>query len=149
MILSTKNICMVHFTLLNAISYKLLTSPQDISRHGLVFIIGRAMSLPDAEFTKDDPAVGMIAVVLMQLSVVDISAYIDPTTTFLGIAVPFRLMLAFVVSGAAYLSSGDNIALSNSVVFTFAFIEVLMQFWLFVSVREDRSRLIREQAPSE
>ncbi|KAK9380887.1 increased loss of mitochondrial DNA protein 1 [Kockiozyma suomiensis] len=147
MILSTRNICMVHFTLLNAICYKLLTAPADISGHGLVFILGRAMRLPDAQFSKDDPAIGLVVIVLMQLSIVDIAAYIDPSISFLSIAVPFRLTLSFIVSGVGYFSQGENIALSNSVVFTFSFLEVIFQFWLYVSVRDDRMRVIREQVP--
>ncbi|KAK9371248.1 increased loss of mitochondrial DNA protein 1 [Lipomyces kononenkoae] len=149
MILSSKNICILHFTFLNAIVYKLLTNPAQVSGHGFVFILGRAMRLPDAEFKDDDPAVGLIAILLLYVGISDLATILSPNPDFLEVAVPFRLMLAFTVSGFAYLTPGSNIAISNSMVFALSFVEVVLQFWLYLSLREERSAAAQVQRPSE
>ncbi|KAK9237682.1 increased loss of mitochondrial DNA protein 1 [Lipomyces kononenkoae] len=149
MILSSKNICILHFTLLNAIVYKLLTNPAEVSGHAFVFIIGRAMRLPDAEFKEDDPAVGLIAILLLYLGVSDLATIVTTNSRFLEVAVPFRLMLAFTVSGFAYLTTGSNIAISNSMVFALSFVEVVLQFWLYITLLEETSTAAQVQGPPE
>ncbi|KAK9319760.1 increased loss of mitochondrial DNA protein 1 [Lipomyces orientalis] len=149
MILSSKNICILHFTFLNAIVYKLLTNPTVVSGHGFVFILGRAMRLPDAEFKEDDPAVGVIAILLLYLGISDLATILAPNPRFLEVAVPFRLMLAFTVSGFAYVAPESNIAISNSLVFALSFVEVVLQFWLFVTLREERRGQPQPQGPPE
>ncbi|KAK9476371.1 increased loss of mitochondrial DNA protein 1 [Lipomyces japonicus] len=147
MLLSSKNICVVHFSILNAIIWKLLVDPAAVSGHGLVFIIGRAMQLPDAEFKKDDPAIGLIIVLLIYAAISDISVIISPNTSFLEVTVPFRLMFSFIVTAFSYLGSDSNISLSNSIVFTISFVEIIIQFWLYTTLREERSVKIRQQVP--
>ncbi|KAK9430482.1 increased loss of mitochondrial DNA protein 1 [Lipomyces doorenjongii] len=158
MILSSKNICILHFTFLNAIVYKLLTNPGEVSGHGFVFILGRAMRLPDAEFKEDDPAVGLIAILLLYVGISDLATIVTPNPKFLEVAVsnatwvlavPFRLMLAFTVSGFAYLTPGSNIAISNSMVFALSFVEVVLQFWLFLTLREERPTPAQTQGQLE
>ncbi|KAK9364008.1 increased loss of mitochondrial DNA protein 1 [Lipomyces starkeyi] len=149
MLLSSKNICIVHFTFLNAIVYKLLTNPAEVSGHGFVFLLGRAMRLPDAEFKEDDPSVGLIAILLLYVGISDLATIVTPNPKFLEVAVPFRLMLAFTVSGFAYLTPGSNIAISNSMVFALSFVEVVLQFWLFLTLREERPTPAQTQGQLE
>ncbi|KAK9467765.1 increased loss of mitochondrial DNA protein 1 [Lipomyces arxii] len=148
-LLSSKNICLVHFALLNAVAYKLLTNPADISGHGTIFMIGRAMALPDAEFSEDDPALGLAAFLLLNLSIVDLTAMSITSTSFLELAVPLRLMLSFVVCGFGYMVPDSSIAIANSAVFSISFLDIMMQFWLYITIREERSLIIREQTVSE
>ncbi|KAK9458649.1 increased loss of mitochondrial DNA protein 1 [Lipomyces oligophaga] len=148
MLLTSGNISMVHFTLLNAIIYRLLTDPSKVSGHGLVFLLGQAMKLPDAEFTEGDPLIGLLVVVLLHLSMVDLAAFMSSEgSDFLRILAPFRCMIAFVVCGFAYFDSGSTNALSNSVVFAISFIELFFQFWLFTTLREEHSATYQEQVP--
>ncbi|KAK9470468.1 increased loss of mitochondrial DNA protein 1 [Dipodascopsis tothii] len=142
MILSAKSICLVHFALLNGVAIKLLTDPASISNHGMVWTIGRAMRLPDAEFAKGDPAVGAIAIALLFLGITDLTSITAFNAQFLEVAVPFRLMLAFTIAAFAYLAEDASTAIANSVVFTFAFLEVTMQFWLYVTLREERQKRV-------
>ncbi|KAK9454578.1 increased loss of mitochondrial DNA protein 1 [Dipodascopsis uninucleata] len=143
MILSSKNIVIVHLTFLNAIVYKLLTDAPALAKHPLIFIVGRAMRLPDIDLYYDDPKVGIIVVVMLNMIITDLATMMTDSSSFLGVAVPFRLMLCFTVAAFAYLTSESNVILSNSAVFCFSFIEIVIQFWLFLTLREERQRLIK------
>ncbi|KAK9450895.1 increased loss of mitochondrial DNA protein 1 [Limtongia smithiae] len=143
MLISSKNICIIHFAFLNAIAYKLLTHPEDVSRHVVVFMIGRAMEMSIADFSEDDPALGFVAFLLLFIGASDLAASMQQVPTYMELAAPFRLLLTFAVAIYAFFTNGDNEMIANSVVFAFCFLEMPIQFWLYITVREERAARIR------
>jgi Increased loss of mitochondrial DNA protein 1 len=73
-----------------------------------------------------------------------------------GSQVPVRLLFFFGVTGYTYATRGSATTgeswgkekglegLKNEVVFSWAFLEVLMWFWIYIAVREGRRLVVRK-----
>ncbi|KAL3417866.1 hypothetical protein PVAG01_10876 [Phlyctema vagabunda] len=143
-----------------------LTAPAMIADQTLVFIIGEAMGLPyTPAFEEKSPQLSFLAAVLLLLGITDLVAVNLPEEIgqyHWGTQAPVRLFVffglcfysyAFSSSSPAY-TSGHNVyvpstwgeGLKNRVLFTWAFLELIAWFWIFVSLREERRGIAQRVA---
>jgi len=151
-----RSLSLFHLTL----AFFFLTSPITIADQSLVFIIGEAMELPHPR-TFDHPSapLAFLAVVLAFSAVNDLIALSVPQEVYLyywGYQAPVRLAMFFalafysycfsakspITAGRPYTASSWGEGLKNRVVFSYAFVELVVWFWIFVKLRDER----REQA---
>jgi hypothetical protein len=67
-------------------------------------------------------------------------------TQILDVLVPLRLTAYFALSAWAYLVY--NPYLSNGLTFSLGFVEIIFNFWLFVTVREERNEALGKSLKS-
>ncbi|KAF1815831.1 hypothetical protein P152DRAFT_197844 [Eremomyces bilateralis CBS 781.70] len=150
------------FTLIRVVSvfhiflaFVLLQNPQKVADHDLVFFLGEATHMPHATsaFSKPSHASAFLAVILAFLGVVDLSAVSMPTVLamqYWAVQVPVRLAFLFGLTALTYMMKplGDSKTrafgqdLKNSVVFTWAFTELLLWYWIYSANREERKMLV-------
>ncbi|KAI6250181.1 hypothetical protein HI914_01755 [Erysiphe necator] len=154
------SLSLFHITL----GFFFLTSPITIADQTLVFIIGEAMKLPyKRSFENQSPPLAFLAAVLFLLGISDlasISKVDELTQLHWGAQAPIRLLIFFILTFYAfmfsksspiyattsYVPSSWGEGLKNRVFFTWAFIEMIAWFWVYVTLREERKELsLRKQ----
>ncbi|KAF2084219.1 hypothetical protein K490DRAFT_49756 [Saccharata proteae CBS 121410] len=139
-----RGLALFHLTL----AYVFLTNPATVADQNVVFLFGEAMKLAISTFVKPNSATAFIAVLMAFLGLTDLtSACMDEEVAYpyWRNQTPIRLLFlfsltaytyAFAPSGTFRGSVGDT--LKNRVVFTFGFFEVVMWFWVFITLRDER-----------
>ena len=152
-----------HLTL----AYYLLTTPSILAEQNLVIILGAAMDIPLPSETLSTPssATGFAALLLIVIAFFDITApgvEDEVGGAYWSSQAPMRVALFFVVTGGVYLGKfgleegkkkarlgGGSIATSimkeslcNSFVFSWAFMEMLLWFWVSQSWAHSSCRAI-------
>ena len=140
-----------HITL----AYYLLTSPSILAEQNLVIILGAAMDipLPTESLSTPSSSTGFAALLLIVLAVHDLTApSMDDEigSAYWSSQTPLRVAFYFIVTGGAYFGkfgleeskraarltgAGSQASimkevLCNSFVFSWAFLEMLIWFWV-------------------
>ncbi|RDL34633.1 Uncharacterized protein BP5553_07761 [Venustampulla echinocandica] len=158
------SVSLFHITL----AYFFLANPNQIADQSLVFIIGEAMGMPHSRsFEVQSAPLSFLAAVLFFLGISDLVACSLPEEIYVffwGSQAPVRLFLLFVFTiysyafssvSPLYTSSSSNYTytpsswgegLKNRVFFTWAFVEVLTWYWIFVTLREERREFVQRLA---
>ncbi|TAQ90497.1 hypothetical protein B7494_g1198 [Chlorociboria aeruginascens] len=150
------SISLFHVTL----AWFFLTSPSSIADQTLVFIIGEAMGMPDdaRSFNHKSSPLALLSALFFVVGISDLVSISLPeeiSQYHWGSQAPIRLMLfggisvysfffsatSPLISGIYYPSSWGE-GLKNRVVFTWAFVEMLTWFWIWVTLREERRDLL-------
>ncbi|RDW64146.1 hypothetical protein BP5796_10648 [Coleophoma crateriformis] len=151
------SLSLFHITL----GFFFLTSPSTIADQTLVFIIGEAMGLPSTRsFETKSPQLAFLSAVLFFLGVCDLTAAGLPeeiASYHWGTQAPIRLSVffglcfysfafsssspAYTTGAHKYVPSAWGEGLKNRVFFTWAFVELITWFWLFVTLREERREM--------
>jgi hypothetical protein len=149
-----RSLSLFHITL----AFFFLTSPGQIADQTLVFIIGEAMGMPYARaFDVQSAPLAFLSVVLFVFGVSDLVSVSLPeeiSQYHWGSQAPVRLLLfllltfySFTFSASSPLHTSTNgpytpspwgEGLKNRVLFTWAFVEMITWFWVFVTLREER-----------
>lgn len=146
------SLSLFHVTL----AFFFLTNPNAIADQTLVFILGEAMGLPySRSFEQQSPPLAFLGAVLGVVGISDLVAISLPeeiSQYHWGSQAPIRLLLFFCLSAysyvfadtsplyasKAYQPSSWGEGLKNRVLFTWAFVEMITWFWVFVTLREER-----------
>ncbi|KAG4439522.1 hypothetical protein IFR05_005007 [Cadophora sp. M221] len=151
------SLSLFHITL----AFFFLTNPIAIADQTLVFIIGEAMGLPHVRaFETQSPPLAFLAAVLLVVGVSDLVSVSLPeeiSQYHWGSQAPVRLVLFFFItlysfafsdnsplyttSTSTYRPSSWGEGLKNRVLFTWAFVEMITWFWVFVTLREERREI--------
>lgn len=149
------SLSLFHITL----AFFFLTSPITIADQTLVFIIGEAMKLPyKRSFDNQSPPLAFLAAVLLLLGISDlvsISKVDEITQLHWGAQAPIRLFIFFVLTFYAFMFSKSSPlyattsyvpstwgeGLKNRIFFTWAFVEMIAWFWVYITLREERKEL--------
>jgi len=150
------SISLFHLTL----AFFFLTSPGAIADQTLVFILGEAMGMPyERSFDQQSAPLAFLSAILLYLGLSDIVAISLPeeiSAYHWGSQAPIRLFItgglafySWAFSGSSplnasrtYQASGWGEGLKNRVLFTWAFLEMVTWFWIFVTLREERRDLL-------
>ncbi|KAF2178625.1 hypothetical protein K469DRAFT_598951 [Zopfia rhizophila CBS 207.26] len=147
-----RGLALFHVTL----AYFFLTDPKIIADQNVVFLLGESMQLPTPrDFNKPSAATAFIALILAFFGLSDLAAIALPdevAETYWGTQTPVRLLFLFAVIGYTFMfkegamfasrsrehafNTGEG--LKNSIVFTWAFLELATWFWVFVTLRDER-----------
>ncbi|KAL1793119.1 hypothetical protein ACET3X_008101 [Alternaria dauci] len=148
-----RSIALFHLTL----AVVLLKNPALVSNQGVILLLGESMQLPTPrDFNKASAGTAFIAILFAFIGLSDLTAlslHEDVFDHFWGLQAPLRLLFFFGVTAYSYMlkeggmfaprgvdfrmSTGAN--LNNSFIFTWGFMEVSAWFWVFTTLREERS----------
>ncbi|KAG9248308.1 increased loss of mitochondrial DNA protein 1 [Calycina marina] len=141
------------------IAFFFLTSPHTMADQTLVWLIGSAMGMPgDRSFETKSAPLALLSAVLFVMGVSDLVAISLPeeiSSHHWGSQAPVRLIVFFIIcvyshgfsdssplyTNSTYTPSSWGEGLKNNVVFTWAFLEMLTWFWVFLTLREERREL--------
>lgn len=118
-------------------AYFLLKDPGAIAANRYVVVMAQSMRIPHVVVRDDDPMIGLVAFLLAILGICDIPPLFGHYIEYLETNVPIRLCGYFFICIYGY--HVYNPYLSNSIVFCFGFVEVVFNFLIYSSVREDRN----------
>ncbi|KAF1943476.1 hypothetical protein EJ02DRAFT_343132 [Clathrospora elynae] len=153
-----RSISLFHVTL----AVLLLKNPAIISNQGVVLLLGESMQLPTPrDFNAPSAATAFIAILFAFLGLSDLTALSlseDVSDQFWALQSPVRLLFLFGLTAYTYMfkeggmfaprgvdfrtSAGAN--LNNSIVFTWGFLELAAWFWVYTTLREERSAKARK-----
>lgn len=84
-IISAKTAILFRACFLWSLGYMLVTSPNKVVHHPLVVILGQALGLPEVNIRKNNPLVGLLAVVLATSGLIDIPLLAVKGTSYLTV----------------------------------------------------------------
>ncbi|KTW27092.1 hypothetical protein T552_02584 [Pneumocystis carinii B80] len=105
--------------------------PDKVLKQGIIYVLGDAMNL--ARPSRDPSGIVIVGMLLFQLSWIYLFALLKMNLTFFKDLAPLRTIQAFALILWIYFS--NNPAISNGLTFTYAFFDLIWQFWMFVSFR--------------
>ncbi|KAG9196598.1 hypothetical protein G6011_01719 [Alternaria panax] len=158
-----RGIALFHLTL----AVVLLKNPALVSNQGVILLLGESMQLPTPrDFNKTSAATAFVAVLFAFIGLSDLTAlslHEDVFDQFWGLQAPIRLLFLFGLTAYSYIfkeggmftprgvdfrmTSGAN--LNNSFVFTWGFMELSAWFWVFTTLREERSAKATKMAEKQ
>ncbi|KAH6675260.1 increased loss of mitochondrial DNA protein 1 [Plectosphaerella plurivora] len=152
------SISLFHLT----IAFFFLTNPGTIADQALVWVLGSSMGMPHGRtFETQSGPLAFLAFVLAFLGVTDLMSLSMPEEISLlyhwGTQAPLRLFLSLsavgycVIFGTSsrgankgYSATRGNDGIINDVFFAFAFVEMVTWFWIWVTLREERTELVKK-----
>ncbi|KAB2100917.1 hypothetical protein AG0111_0g10778 [Alternaria gaisen] len=158
-----RSIALFHLTL----AVVLLKNPALISNQGVVLLLGESMQLPTPrDFNKTSAATAFIAVLFAFIGLSDLTAlslHEEVFDHFWGLQAPMRLLFLFGITAYSYMFKEGGMfaprgvdfrmstgaSLNNSFIFTWGFMEVSAWFWVFTTLREERSAKATKLAEKE
>ncbi|KAL9138017.1 MAG: hypothetical protein Q9175_000757 [Cornicularia normoerica] len=144
-----------HLTL----SYYLFTSPATITSQNLVYVLGVSMDIPDPpiSLSTPSPASTLAALFLALLAISDLTSSglsEEVGSHYWSSQAPVRLAFFFALTGYSYAGKPGGLlggkaetkgeVLCNSVVFTWGFLEMLWWFWIYVTLRDEKRKLMAQ-----
>ncbi|CAG5175055.1 uncharacterized protein ALTATR162_LOCUS10804 [Alternaria atra] len=158
-----RSIALFHLTL----AVVLLKNPALISNQGVILLLGESMQLPTPrDFNKPSAATAFLAVLFAFIGLTDLTAlslHEDVFDQFWGLQAPVRLLFLFGLTAYSYMFKEGGMfaprgmeyrmsagaSLNNSFIFTWGFIEVFAWFWVFTTLREERSAKATKMAEKQ
>ncbi|RAL62424.1 hypothetical protein DID88_004990 [Monilinia fructigena] len=155
------SLSLFHITL----AFFFLTNPITIAEQSLVFIMGESMGMPyERSFDHQSAPIAFLGVVFLFMGITDLISVSMPEEVsqyHWGTQAPVRFSLSAALalyswlfsstspmlsSRASYRAGGWGEGLKNRIVFTWAFIEMMAWFWVFVTLREERQQIAIKHA---
>lgn len=147
-----RSLSLFHITL----AALLLKNPSIIAKQGVVLVLGQSMQLPNPrDFNTPTAATAFLAVLFAFIGLTDLTALSlsdEVFDQFWGAQTPVRLVFLFALTGYAYMSKEGGMfaprtqdyamrsgaGLSNSIIFTWAFFELVLWFFVYTSLRQEK-----------
>ncbi|EEB05130.1 fungal protein [Schizosaccharomyces japonicus yFS275] len=148
MLLPFRSVLLLYTVLLSSLAVMLLWKPEKIVDSGLVGLMGAAMEVDPLVMTKDaKPLLSFLGLVFMLLSLSYWVPLLQDNMSYFTALVPIRALFNFGLSSFIYLRKQSP--LSNSLAFTFAFCDLIIHFWLFASMNDERNKLLKKKENEE
>ncbi|KAF2854566.1 hypothetical protein T440DRAFT_415919 [Plenodomus tracheiphilus IPT5] len=153
-----RSLSLFHITL----AALLLKNPATLARQGVVLVLGQSMQLPNPrDFNKPTAATAFLAVLFAFIGLTDLTALSlsdEVFDQFWGTQTPVRLVFLFSLTGYAYMSKeggmfaprthdyamSSGATLSNSIIFTWAFFELVIWFFVYTSLRQEKQEKLNK-----
>lgn len=133
--LSAKLMVYVRVLYLLIIVYYLLMAPEELGTIGIVVLLGQAMKVPLVFLTKENPLVGILAFMFSMLALADLVPLLLENLAYFETIIPIRTAIYFAVAAYCYLA---ELPLANSLVFTYVFFEVWINFITYNNLRDEK-----------
>ncbi|KAI5812472.1 increased loss of mitochondrial DNA protein 1 [Pyronema omphalodes] len=131
--------------------YLLLAAPQKLANQSTIMVLGEALGLPQpkSSFVENPLAAALAGLVFILFGITDIFALTseeEVTRDYWGAQAPIRTLFFAIISGYGYLMkpgranmyTAPEHPIVNSVVFSWAFMEVIWWFWVYTVLREEK-----------
>ncbi|WBW73820.1 SPAC1782.02c-like, conserved protein [Schizosaccharomyces osmophilus] len=129
--------------LLAYLGVAMIWKPEFVIESGLSALIGASMDLkPLVSSANNQPTLAFTGILFLVLSLMHTVAHLQHNVLYFSAIIPFRAIFDFIFTGYIYLKK-DHI-LSNNVTFTFAFCDLMWQFWLYASLNEDKAKFAKK-----
>ncbi|BFZ55663.1 hypothetical protein PYCC9005_002704 [Savitreella phatthalungensis] len=132
--LSAQMILLLYSSLTSALALFCIISPSKIVSQGSLQLMRDAMQLHDWPF--DDTALVPVGLVLLVLSLHHFALYVRNDVQLARALAPWRFLLDTAVCVYAYAGTTAP-EVANGVVFGLAFGDMIVQYWIFSTVREE------------
>lgn len=138
---SAKTLIIHRIVWLITVGYFLLRSPETVYSNAIVAMLGQSLNLSPTYVGANDQLVVLVAALLFASALQDFAAlfrnnYIDYFRTTL----PMRLVLFFGFSAASYMHLPGY---ESASLFSYMFVEVVLNFWLYITIREEHNEQLR------
>ncbi|BFZ62744.1 hypothetical protein YB2330_003854 [Saitoella coloradoensis] len=139
MILSPKTQISLSTLLQLTTGFLLLFRPNIVLDSNIVNVLGLAMEIPPVG-RIDQASLGLIGIILVVMAVQSAIPLARGDMLYFQTLAPIRLLISFVISAytSGYLQS-KRPPVANSLSFTFAFIDLIWQFWLYASFGQEKA----------
>ncbi|KAG4300936.1 hypothetical protein PCANB_002738 [Pneumocystis canis] len=131
MFIHVQTILESYLVILFTLSFISILRPTLILEQGLIYVMGDAMNLARPE--NNPTTIVMGGILLFQLFFLYFFALLKTNLMFFKDLAPFKTTQAFLLVLWIYFS--NNPIISNGLTFTFAFFDLIWQFWIFISFR--------------
>ena len=134
--LSANSLLYIRVVFLLTIVFYLITDPEGLCTAGFVVLMGQAMQVPLVQLSKSNPMLGITAMTFTSLAIGDVIPLLAQNFAYFESLVPIRLAGYFILAGYIYFVPTSMV--SNSLVITFAFLEVWFNFLIFNNLRDEK-----------
>lgn len=134
--LTAKAVLYIRIIFLLFVAFYLLKDPLVVTNSNFAILLGDAMHLPVVQANKANPLFGTISVLFTFLALSDLIPVTAQNITYFETLVPARLMFAFVLGSFCLVS--EYAAIANNLVFTFAFIEIWLNFLIYNNLKDEK-----------
>lgn len=122
-LLSIKNQVLIYTTLLSSISFFCVYRPSTILKQGTILLLSDALDLRHYPYNAQSLVPTGFAIAILAL--VYFTIYVRNDMAFLSAIAPLRFIMSSAICGWSYLS--DSAPIGNSLVFSFAFADMVFQ----------------------
>lgn len=120
-------------------SYMLVFAPKTVIEYSGLLLLAQSMDLPLLMVNEKSPIYGAIGVVLFALVLSDVGPLIEANHAYFEITVLLRLVFSFAMCIFCYMvDSKAYVMVSNSVVFSFVFMEVWFGILTYSTLKEEK-----------
>ncbi|MCJ1233942.1 hypothetical protein MMC14_001900 [Varicellaria rhodocarpa] len=153
------------------VAYYFLTSPITVAHQGTIFILGEAMGMPQApSFLQPTATSAFVAAALALVSIQDLVGTLTPeriASFYWNAQAPIRFFFFLIVSLYSYMSRPKDPdfaglatlgrenrpmaegGLSSGPLFSWAFFQMLIWFWILITARDERREFMAKEARRE
>ncbi|KAL0633429.1 hypothetical protein Q9L58_007682 [Maublancomyces gigas] len=149
-LLSAYNLIRILLTAHLLFGILLIYTPKILTEQNIIFLLGEAVGLPHpkSSFHLNPLATSILGIMFIFSGISDlvvVSSYEEVSRGYWDAQAPFRMAFFFFLTAYTYVlrpgRGNTDISinpLKNSLVFTWAFVEVIMWFWIYNQLKEER-----------
>lgn len=134
--LTSRSVIYIRVILLLTAAFWIATDAQSLFHSNFVLLLGEAMRLPIIPVENKSVLNGIISLLLVFLAVNDLIPCMADNIQYFETAVPARLLFYFMLAGYIYMV--EDRMFSNNVTFVYSFLEVWINYLIFMDLREER-----------
>lgn len=134
--LTSKSLLYVRSGSLLWLAFFLLKNPVAVTSVNFSILLGQAMRLPLIEASPTNPLFGVLSLFISMSAISDLIPTIAENTAYFETIVPVRLFGFFVL--AAFCMVSEYALIANNLVFTYAFLEIWINFVIFNNLRDEK-----------
>lgn len=120
---------------LTVISYYLLQWPEALGTFGVVVLLGQAMKVPLVFLDSGNPLTSVLAFFFGMLALTDLVPILLENISYFDTIIPIRTTVYFLLAGYMCVVSSP---LANSLMFTYVFFEVWINFITYNNLRDEK-----------
>lgn len=134
--LSAKTVIYIRVLVHVVIAFLLLKNPASVIMPNFTLLLGEAMRLPIIQVTETNPLFGVLALFVLLSALSDVIPALAENIQYFETLVPTRLVVFFVLG--AFCTVSESALVANNVVFTYAFLEIWLNFLIYTNLRDEK-----------
>ncbi|AOA64573.1 hypothetical protein PP7435_CHR4-0588 [Komagataella phaffii CBS 7435] len=144
--ISAANFTYIRLGYLLTLSFLLLKDPVYLVHYPMIILLTRAMNLPELEMDELNPIFGLISVLILLYAVHDLIPLLEGNVVYFRSIVPVRVSLFLILIFYCYV--GSSYYLCNGLIFSFLFMEIWFNFFLYSLLNEEKEKESQQESIS-